>query len=360
MDMTVTDLSVTVKTDWQALIADSITDSALLADHFAVDPEALHDVVRRYPMRINAYYLSLISGVGDPLWLQAVPDPSEVCRGTGKPDPLCEEMQSPVPGVVHRYPDRALFLVSNQCALYCRHCMRKRRVGAAAVNRPEVIKTGLEYIGATEGIEEVILSGGDPLMLPDDDLRTILESLRHMPHVRVIRIHSRMPCTLPHRITPALTTLLRQYHPLFVNTQFNHPMEITPAAMDACGRMVDAGIPVGCQSVLLKGVNDNVETLKALFRGLVRMRVRPYYLHHPDPVGGTAHFSVPLKKGLAMMAQLRGHISGICLPYYMLDLPGGGGKVPLLPDAVTDMGGGRWLIRNYQGNRFEYYEAASG
>lgn len=339
--------------DWKADLAASVTSPAALARLRPVDARALAPVCARYPMRINPYWLSLARQPQDPFWRQAVPDPLELEDGA-EADPLAEEAQSPLPNLIHRYPERVVFLVSDRCAMYCRHCMRKRRVGRPASPPGQALADGIDYIRATPAIEEVILSGGDPLMLEDAALEEILSRLRKIRHVRLLRIHTRMPSSLPARITARLAAMLGRFHPLYLNTQFNHPAELTPEAAEACRRLADAGIPLGCQSVLIRGVNDDPDTMAALMRALLAHRVRPYYLHQMDPVKGTAHLRTPVETGLAIMAALRGRIPGIGVPQLMIDLPGGGGKVPLLPEAVVSRGPGIWRVRNYNGQIFDY------
>ncbi len=339
---------------WKTLLAASIRTPAALAGVRPVDAEALEAVCARYPMRINPYWLDLMQHPGDPFWRQAVPDPIELQDPTAEEDPLAEAAQSPVAGLIHRYPDRVIFLVSDRCAMYCRHCMRKRRVGRTPAAARQAVQEGIDYIRATGAIREVILSGGDPLMLDDDALEEILGRLKEIGHVKLLRIHTRMPSSLPQRITARLTAMLRRFHPLYVNTQFNHPAEMTAAAAAACKRLVDAGIPLGCQSVLLKGINDDPATMAALMRTLLEHRVRPYYLHRMDPVRGTAHFRTSVEAGLRIMAALRGRIPGTGVPQFMIDLPGGGGKVPLLPESVVSRGETIWRVRNYNGEVFAY------
>lgn len=292
---------------WKALLAESVTTAEVLARRFDISPEPLKPVIRSFPMRINPYYLSLIRRPGDPLWRQAVPDPAELADRAGTQDPLCEEMLSPVPGLIHRYPDRVVLLASQQCAMVCRFCMRKRRVGAEM----DRIAAGIDYLRRTPAVHEVILSGGDPLMLDDGPLARLLESIREINHVNLIRIHSRMPCTLPHRITDDLVRLLRAFQPLYLNVHFNHPDEITDRTREACARLADAGIPLGNQTVLLRGVNDDAAVMHRLMEMLLAMRVWLYYLHQVDRVCGTAHFQVSLETGLAIMAYLRGRLSGM-------------------------------------------------
>ncbi len=339
---------------WKQLIKESITDPAPFFDAHDPDLPGLGPVVEKYPMRINAYYRSLIKTKNDPMWKQVVPDVRELAGDKGLPDPLCEENQSPVPGLIHRYPNRVVFLVSGQCAVYCRFCMRKRKVGTQPVTDRANLADGLDYIKKTTVINEVILSGGDPLMMDDDRLEWLLKAIRSNTHVKVIRVHSRMPCALPQRITPRLVKILSDIHPVFVNTHFNHPDEVTPQAVDACTRLVDGGIPTGCQTVLLHGVNDHPAIMKELMEKLLLMRVRPYYIHQADPVCGTGHFHAPLQKGLEIMKKLRGHISGMGVPQFMVDLPGGGGKTPVLPEYVMQKEPDFWRIKNFEGKTFKY------
>jgi lysine 2,3-aminomutase len=314
---------------WQTLLAESILDAEDLARRLPADPDTIRRVAARYPLRIPPPYLDLIHTPGDPLWRQAVPDHRELESGPDLLDPLHESRQSPVPQLIHRYPNRVVLLISNRCALYCRFCMRKRQVGRHQAITWDQIRRGIAYIRANEAIAEVVLSGGDPLLRPDEQLADILAALRAIPHLAVIRIHTRAPATLPQRITPALAALLRRFAPVWVNTHFNHPAELTANAARACARLADAGIPLGCQTVLLRGVNDAPQTLQRLFRGLLRLRVQPYYLHHLDRVAGTRHFRVPLSRGVQIMQTLQKEMSGWDLPRYVLDLPGGGGKIPL-------------------------------
>jgi lysine 2,3-aminomutase len=339
---------------WQKSLATSISSLEELAKRFRIEPEPLQPVVERYPMRITPYYLSLVQEVGDPIWRQCVPDPRELENGHLSVDPLDEAASSPVPGLIHRYPDRVVLLVSSTCATLCRFCLRKswiQSLGGSDTNNS--IEAALEYVQKTSAIRDVILSGGDPLLLCDEFLESILARLRNIPHVEIIRIGSRAPVTLPDRITSRLCRMLKRYHPVYVNTHFNHPLEITPQSAEACGRLADAGIPVGNQTVLLKGVNDNLEVMKELVQKLLRIRVRPYYLHHMDLVKGTHHFRTSVEQGLKIMAGLRGYTSGMAIPYYVIDLSGGKGKVPVLPDDVKRDGKILYL-RNYRGEIIEY------
>jgi lysine 2,3-aminomutase len=323
---------------WQQSLCDSLTDPLQLASRFALDAAPLQAVARRYPLRITPYYLDLLEGPGDPLWRQCVPDPAELEIDDLLSDPLSEAHLSPVPGLIHRYPDRALLLTTATCAVYCRFCTRKRSIGCGVGSLVPDFSAALAYIGRTPALREVILSGGDPLLLDDERLDDLLGRLRAIPHVETIRIHSRVPVVLPERITARLCRLLQRHHPLYLNTHFNHPRELTPAAGEACQRLADAGIPLGNQSVLLRGVNDDAGTLRSLFRGLLRLRVRPYYLHHSDLVAGTAHLRTTIETGLSLVAALRNTLPGMAIPQYVIDLPGGRGKVPLLPDAIEQLG----------------------
>ncbi len=340
--------------DWQELLAASVISAEQLATHLPIDPENVDRVAGAYPMRINPYFLELACRQGAPLQRQVVPCIDELLTADAIPDPLHEEHQSPVEGIIHRYPDRVVFLVSNRCAAYCRFCMRKRRVATGAPIEWPTLQAGIDYIRSATEVTDVILSGGDPLLRTDTQLEWLLAGLHAIPHVTTIRIHSRVPSTLPQRITPALTAILKRFAPLYVNTHFNHAAEVTPQAETACRRLVEAGIPLGCQTVLLRGVNDTPAAMQDLMRRLVAIRVKPYYLHQMDPVAGTAHFRVPIREGLAIMRSLRGHISGMCVPHYMIDLPGGGGKVPLLPDYVREVRKRDMVVENFRGERFTY------
>ena len=339
--------------NWQRALAASVTSLKDLNKRYPIDVELLKPVVERYPMRITRYYLSLIKKTGDPIWLQCMPDPRELEEDHLSVDPLNEEGLSPVPNLIHRYPDRVVLLVSSVCPTLCRFCMRKSRIGCQVSNTGNWIDAGLDYISRTPEIRDVILSGGDPFLLSDEILEGILGRLRKVPHLGMIRINTRTPVTLPERITLRLCRMLKCYHPLYVNTHFNHPSEITPQSARACARLANAGIPLGNQTVLLKGVNDDLVVMKQLMQKLLTIRVRPYYLHQIDLVKGTSHFRTSVEQGLKIMARLRGHTSGMAIPYYAIDLPGGKGKVPILPDDVKRQGQ-TLLLRNYLGEVIEY------
>jgi lysine 2,3-aminomutase len=342
------------KPQWKQLISQSITRPDSLPAPFEIDGTELCEVTARYPMLVNPYYLGLIRQKGDAIYRQCIPDMREITNQAGLEDPLNEEGLSPVPGLTHRYPDRVLFLISSRCATYCRFCNRKRKVGRASMVTKETIREGLFYIQGHREIRDVLLSGGDPLLLGDKELFRILSELRNMSHVEIIRIGTRVPCTLPQRVTARLTSILKKFHPLYINTHFNHPREITPEAGLACRRLVDAGIPLGCQTVLLKGVNDDMAIMKELMHKLLTIRVRPYYLFHADLAKGTSHFRTPLSQGLKIISGLQGHTSGLCVPHFAIDLPGGGGKIPLLPEYVMETNEDSLLIKNYLGEEYRY------
>lgn len=319
----------------------------------------LKSVAAVYPFRVSRSYADLIGQPGDPVWRQCVPDIQELNDNEQMPDPLAEESLSPVPGLIHRYPDRAVLLVSNRCPVYCRFCMRKRHVGEGSAPLGQAaLDKALEYIATTPAIRDVVLSGGDPLMLDDASLGYILGRLRAIKHVSIIRIGTRIPVTLPERITPELCRILKLHHPLYINTHFNHPLEITSKSANACDLLADAGIVLGNQTVLLRGVNDSTETMIGLMTGLLSLRVRPYYIHQMDLVRGTAHFRTPISTGLEIMRALRGHCSGLAVPHYVIDLPGGKGKVPILPDAM-EREGDMLILTNYKGERIAYRDVIS-
>jgi lysine 2,3-aminomutase len=340
---------------WEQLLSDSIVSAGDLSKILDINPDVTGRVIEKYPMRINPYFMSLIQKKNDPIWKQVVPDIKELARESFlEPDPLFEEPQSPTPGIIHRYPDRVVFMVSNQCAVYCRHCMRKRRVGQPSNVSTRSIDHGIEYISASPAIRDVILSGGDPLLLTDDQIEEILARIKKISHVDMIRIHTRVPCSLPQRVTQDLADVLKQAAPVYINIQFNHPDEITDQASQACARLADVGIPLGSQTVLLKGINDDPDIMMRLMRKLLKIRVRPYYLHHGDPVAGTGHFRTSIQAGLEIMHHLRGRLSGMGVPQYMIDLPKGGGKVPLLPEYVLKDESGKMRVKNFEGKLFNY------
>ncbi len=343
---------------WHKQLQASITDPQQLTRAYGIDPAPLKVVADRYPMRVTPYYRDLIKYVGDPIWNQAVPDERECHESICVDDPLEEDNQSPVPNLVHRYPDRVLFLVCSECAMYCRFCTRKRKVGGADMQiNASTISAGIEYIAAHSEIRDVIVSGGDPLLLSDEKLDDILTCLRAIPHVQIIRIGTRVPVVLPMRITSGLIRVLRKHHPLYLNTHFNHPDEITNQSAKACERLANVGIPLGNQCVLLRGVNDDPQVMKLLMHKLLQIRVRPYYIYQADMVQGTDHFRTTVEEGLEIIKSLRGHTSGMAVPAYVIDAPGGGGKIPLLPDYLQSLGADV-VLKNYQGKEFHYANAA--
>ena len=319
----------------------------------------LQKVSEIFPIRINSYFLNQIKEENDPLWKQVVPTAEELddflsAEETLDTDPLNEEENMPVPELVHRYPDRVLLMLNNQCPIICRFCTRKRKIGFPGIVTRETLRQGIEYIARHPEIRDVIMSGGDPLLVPDKELERILGSLREIKHLEIIRIGTRVPGALPERITPALCKMLKKFHPLYANLHFNHPAEITPEVELACNRMADAGIPLGSQTVLLKGVNDEVEIMKELVHKLLKIRIKPYYLYQADMTMGTDHFRTKIEKGLEIIRGLQGHTSGMGVPYFVIDTPGGGGKVRLLPDTVVEYNDREILVRNFEGKVFRY------
>ncbi|HTB83569.1 MAG TPA: KamA family radical SAM protein [Candidatus Sulfotelmatobacter sp.] len=313
---------------------------------------------------ITPYFFNLIDPVDEncPIRRQVVPRLEETQTAPWEmADPCGEDSHSPVPGLVHRYPDRVLFLVTDRCASYCRYCTRSRLVSNASGYdfHPEYDKQ-IEYIAQHPEIRDVLLSGGDPLLLSDEKLENLLSRLRAIPHVEFLRIGTRIPIFLPQRITPELCAMLKQFHPLFLSVHANHPRELTTEVRAALGRLADAGIPLGNQSVLLKHVNDDAEVMKALVQKLLMCRVKPYYLYQCDLISGSAHLRASVAKGLEIMEKLRGHTTGYAVPTYVIDAPGGGGKVPINPEYILCRNAGRVLIRNFEGKIFEYPETADG
>ena len=339
---------------WQQLLKQSVSSVDQLVDKFEIKKEVAERLNEFFLARINPYYLSLIRYPGDPIWLQAVPDEVELYDMDASDDPLNEESMSPVPNITHRYPDRVLFLTTSQCGLYCRFCTRKRKVGDSSKINMKELESAFQYLIDHTEVNDVILSGGDPLMLSDNMLEKILARLREIPHIQIIRLGTKMPCVLPQRITPDLCKMLRKYHPIYVNTHFNHPWEITEESKKACEMLVDAGCPVGCQTVLLKGVNDDPEVMKDLMKKLLAIRVRPYYIYQADLTKGANHFRTPIDVGLEIMDNLRGHISGLAVPQFVIDAPGGGGKIPLLPEYVLARDKEKIILRNFKNEVYEY------
>ncbi len=321
--------------------------------------DKLEKVAEVFPIRINSYFLNQIKNEHDPLWKQVVPTLEELDGFifNDSPlvsDPLNEEGDMPVPELIHRYPDRVLLMVNNQCPVICRFCTRKRKIGFPGIVTRDTLRQGIEYIGNHPEVRDVILSGGDPLLVPDKELERILSDLRAIPHLEILRIGTRVPGTLPQRVTPELCAMLKKYHPLYFNMHFNHPDELTPEVEKACNMLADTGIPLGSQTVLLKGVNDDSETMRELMQKLLKVRVRPYYIFQADMAFGTDHFRTDVQKGLDLISNLQGHTSGMGVPYFVIDAPGGGGKVRLLPDTVIEHNENEVVIKNYEGKLFRY------
>jgi len=346
---------------WQELLRKkSIASLEALAERFGPehvgggDIERLKQAAENFEFRISPAMVDLIREPGDPIWLQYVPTLQELEIEDGIVDSLAEDAHSPVPNITHRYPDRALFLVSPVCAAYCRFCTRRRKVGDPEKIPMAQLESAFQYLTQHTEIRDVIMSGGDPLLLSDRRLNEICARLRAIPHIEIIRIGSRVPCHLPERITPELCAILKQYHPFYINTHFNHPDELTPAAVQALGMLADAGIPLGCQTVLLKGVNDDPAVMKRLMQKLLVARVRPYYIYQCDQVAGAEHFRTTIQTGLEIVRALRGWTSGLAVPHYVIDAPGGGGKIPLLPEYVEAMDEDSVTLRNYAGKTYVY------
>jgi lysine 2,3-aminomutase len=353
-------------TDWRWQLRHSIQDidtfETLLGIQFTDEERTeMAETLDKFPLSITPYYLSLIDAEqyqDDPVFKQAFPNSSElIIADHDMSDPLAEDHDSPAAGITHRYPDRVLFHISNVCSMYCRHCTRKRKVGDVdSIPDREHIKEGLDYIRNTPQVRDVLLSGGDPLMLTDDYLDWILSELDAIPHVEVVRIGTRMPVVLPYRITDNLVAMLKKHQPIWINTHFNHPREITASSRKALAKLADAGFPLGNQTVLLAGVNDCPRIIKSLVHKLVRNRVRPYYLYQCDLSEGLTHFRTPVSKGIEIMESLIGHTSGFAIPTYVIDAPGGGGKIPVMPSYVISWSTHKVVLRNYEGVITTYKE----
>ncbi len=349
--------------DWRWQMAHRIRSVSQLTEMFpALGSHAavLDRVAGRYPMAITPYYASLMrrAEVSDPIFQMSVPQMEELFSPPFlHPDPLDEEKDMPVPGLIRRYNDRALILATTTCASYCRHCTRKR---VAGMREGSISDAGLKqiagYLSANPAIADVIISGGDPFTLSMDVIERILSAVRSVPSVQIIRLGTRTPVVVPQRITEEFAGMLKKYHPLWINTHFNHPVELTAEAATACGRLADVGIPLGNQTVLLRGVNDTPQIIEELCRGLVRMRVRPYYLFQCDLVQGIEHFRTPLNRGVEIMEYLRGRLSGLAIPLFVVDTPHGGGKVPLLPNYVVSKDSAQTMLRTPKGMVVAYPE----
>lgn len=348
--------------DWHWQLKNRITSISLLSSmvHLSTsEKEAASSPGRTFPLSITPYYASLLDrdNASQPVRRSVIPVAAEQKSSPGETaDPLGEENDSPVPGLVHRYPDRVLFLVTGFCSTYCRYCTRSRMVGqrGGPTFHKACLEKALNYIREHQEIRDVLLSGGDPLTFSDAKLEWLLSRLNQISHVEFVRIGTKVPAVLPQRVTPALIRMLKRYHPLWISVHFTHPDELTPETKQACGRLADAGIPLGSQTVLLKGINDDVETMKHLVQGLLKTRVRPYYLYQCDPILGSAHLRTSVEKGLEIIKGLRGYTTGYAVPNYVIDAPGGGGKIPLLPEYYMGRDGDDLLLKNYQGRIYRY------
>ncbi len=353
--------------DWRWQLKNRITSLAQLEKVMpALSPEeraGVHLADTKLAMAITPHFFNLIdtADVNCPIRRQVIPREEETLTKSWElSDPCGEDAHSPVPGLVHRYPDRVLFLVTDRCAAYCRYCTRSRLVSnASGYDFQPDFDQQIQYIAQHPEIRDVLLSGGDPLLLSDEKLGGLLTRLRAIPHVEFLRIGTRIPIFLPQRITPALCAMLKQFHPLFISVHTNHPRELTTEVREALARLADAGIPLGNQSVLLRHVNDDPVVMKALVQKLLLCRVRPYYIYQCDPIAGSAHLRASVRRGLEIMESLRGHTTGYAVPQYVIDAPGGGGKVPVNPEYVLSRNADRVVIRNFEGKVFEYIEGAS-
>ncbi|MCH7773129.1 MAG: KamA family radical SAM protein [Bacteroidetes bacterium] len=339
---------------WQKLIRESVHTVDELVEKFNIDRKVAEDLDEFFQARINPYYLGLIRYPGDPIWLQCIPAKIELDDFDAIEDPLMEEAMSPVSNITHRYPDRALFLVTSQCGIYCRFCTRKRKVGDYEKISMKGLEAAFKYLEEHTEIRDVILSGGDPLMLTDTMLEKILKRLREIEHIEIIRLGTRMPVVLPQRITPNLCNMIKKYHPIYVNTHFNHPWEITDESSRACELLADNGVPVGNQMVIMKDINDDPAIVKELMQKLLKIRVRPYYMYMADETKGANHFRTSIETGMKIVEALRGHTSGLAIPHFVIDAPGGGGKIPLLPNYVLHMDEEQIILRNYQNKVYSY------
>jgi lysine 2,3-aminomutase len=347
--------------DWRWQSRHRITKLAQLEQMLRLSDDERDAMVRggsMLPVGITPYYLSLCSPDDpmEPLRRTVIPVSTELTRAPGEADdPLGEDHDMAVPGLVHRYPDRVLLLALDFCSTYCRYCTRSRVVGHGEISPDEKrLERAFEYIAANPQIRDVLISGGDPLAMADHRLDWLLGRLRQIPHLEFVRLGTKMPAVLPQRITPELVRMLRKHHPFWMSLHFMHPAECTPESYRACARLADAGIPLGSQTVLTRGVNDDVDTMKALVHHLLRMRVKPYYLYQCDPISGSSHFRTSVQKGLEIIAGLRGHTTGYAVPTFVVDAPGGGGKIPLQPDYLVGRDGDDLVLRNFEGQLFRY------
>jgi lysine 2,3-aminomutase len=349
--------------DWHWQLANRIMDAEKLSMVIPLDDDekrAITTSLKHLRMAITPYYASLIdiNDPKDPVRKQAIPTMNELYKAPNESkDPLFEDVDSPVYGLTHRYPDRVLALVTDQCSMYCRHCTRRRKAGETDMPMPlDKIEKMVEYVSEHPQIRDVLLSGGDPFTLSDERLELIIKKFKAIPHVEIVRIGTRTPVVMPQRITDDLVGMLRKYHPIWINVHFNHPNEITPDSERALAKLADAGIPLGNQSVLLREVNDCPQVMKKLVHLLVKNRVRPYYIYQCDLSEGLSHFRTTVARGIEIIEYLRGHTSGFAVPTYVIDAPGGGGKIPVEPQYLISMGAGKVVLRNYEGGIFVYEE----
>jgi lysine 2,3-aminomutase len=354
--------SISEWNDWHWQLRSRIRNTTGLSNIIQLtddEKNAISQIGDHLPVGITPYYASLIdpNDPADPIRKMMVPVSTELTRTEFESDdPLSEEKHMPVPGLVHRYPDRVLFLVTNFCATYCRYCTRARMVGQTGEYHfnTDQYQQALDYIAAHPEIRDVLLSGGDPLTMMDERLEWLLERIKAIPHIEMIRIGTKVPCVLPQRITLELCNMLRKYHPLFISIHFMHPVEITPEVSRACCMLADAGIPLGSQTVLASRINDDSKTMKKLMHELLKIRVKPYYIYACDPISGSGHFRTPVQKGLEIISGIRGHTTGYGVPTFVIDAPGGGGKIPITPDSVIGHDPNFVFLRNYEGKEFKY------
>jgi len=353
--------------DWSWQLRNRVTTLRQIEERITLTPSERLGIteaaVRKLAMAVTPHFFNLIDGDDPncPIRRQVIPRAEEMEYAAHElSDPCGEDKDMVAPGLVHRYPDRVLFLITDRCAAYCRYCTRSRIVSGVGEQELEVdFDEAIAYLERHSEVRDVLLSGGDPLLFSDQKLGALLRRLRAIPHIEIVRLGSRVPVFLPQRITPALCAMLREFHPLWINIHTNHPRELTTEVREALGRLSDAGIPLGNQAVLLKGVNDDAETLKVLFQKLIRSRVRPYYLYQCDQIQGTNHLRVPIARGLELMAQVRGFTTGFAVPQYVVDGPGGGGKIPLNPDYIVARTADSVILRNFKGDIYEYVEGQS-
>jgi lysine 2,3-aminomutase len=353
--------------DWQWQLSNRITTLRGIERILQLSPDernALREDGGPMPFAITPYYASLLAkdDPTDPLRRSVIPVVSELRRDPAEAlDPLGEDADSPVPGIIHRYPDRVLFLVTSFCSVNCRYCTRSRIVGSHNHQSGAAVwEDAIRYIERTTTIRDVLLSGGDPLTLSDERLKYLLGRIRRISHVEVIRIGTKVPVVLPQRITARLVRMLHDFHPLWMSIHFTHPEELTQEVKEACSRLADAGLPLGSQTVLLRGINDDAETMGRLVQGLMRSRVRPYYIYQCDPILGSSHFRTPVERGVEIIRRLRGFTSGYAIPQFVIDAPGGGGKIPVNPDYVVGRDGDDLILRNYEGGLYRYPDLLHG